>query len=237
MTKEIKYQIIYKDIKEKINNNEYKIDEKLPTGIELAEKYSCSKLTVKKALDILANEGMLVRRRGSGSYVKRHSIMNNEFIVEPTSNLTNKYGNNNVESKVSNFSIEKPSAEISEILNIKEEYIYVIERVRHINNQPYSIEYTYMPLSVINGLEPKHLEHSIYDYIQNVLKLKIKSGHIFIRGSKFTSYEKKLLNIKNDTFSIELEKKVYLEDGRIFEFSLTKHVSEHFVFETIFVNN
>ena len=38
MTKEIKYQIIYKDIKEKINNNEYKIDEKLPTGIELAEK-------------------------------------------------------------------------------------------------------------------------------------------------------------------------------------------------------
>ena len=33
MTKEIKYQIIYKDIKEKINNNEYKIDEKLHTGI------------------------------------------------------------------------------------------------------------------------------------------------------------------------------------------------------------
>ena len=135
---------------------------------------------------------MLIRRRGSGSYVKRHSIMNNEFVVEPTSNLTNKYGNKNVESKVSNFSIEKPSPEIAEILNIKEEYIYAIERVRHINNQPYSIEYTYMPLSVINGLEPKHLENSIYDYIQNVLKLKIKSGHIFIRGSKFTKYEKKL---------------------------------------------
>ena len=50
-----------------------------------------TKITVKKALDILANEGMLIRRRGSGSYVKRHSIMNNEFVVEPTSNLTNKY--------------------------------------------------------------------------------------------------------------------------------------------------
>ena len=55
MDKDIKYITVYKDIKEKINNNTYKIDEKLPTGIELAEKYNCSKITVKKALDILAN--------------------------------------------------------------------------------------------------------------------------------------------------------------------------------------
>ena len=46
-----------------------------------------------------------------------------------------------------------------------------------------------------------------------------------------------ILNIKNEKFSIELEKKVYLDDGDIFEYSVTKHVYEHFVFETIFVNN
>ena len=54
---------------------------------------------------------------------------------------------------------------------------------------------------------------------------------------KLTKEEKELLNIKNDKFSIELEKKVYLDDGDIFEYSVTKHVYEHFVFETIFVNN
>ena len=237
MEPKIKYMYIYNDVKNKINNNKYKIDTKLPTETELAEIYNCSKLTVKKALGLLESEGMLIRRRGSGTYVKRHSILNNEFIIEPTSSLTDQYGEKNVESKIVKFLIEKPTEKIAEILNIEDDYIYHIERIRYINKQPYSIEYTYMPLSLIKGLEPKHLEHSIYNYIQDVLKLKIKTGHIFIRGKEFTKEEKKLLNIKNEKFSIELEKKVYLDDGSIFEYSATKHLYEHFVFETIFVNN
>lgn len=43
-----KYMEIYTDIRDKINNNEYEINEKLPDGDTLADYYKCSKLTVKK---------------------------------------------------------------------------------------------------------------------------------------------------------------------------------------------
>ena len=38
-----------------------------------------------------------------------------------------------------------------------------------------------MPLSVIPGLEPKHLKRSVYGYITNELGLEIKSSHIWIK--------------------------------------------------------
>ncbi|NHX34119.1 GntR family transcriptional regulator, partial [Escherichia coli] len=46
-----KYMEIYIDIRDKINQNKYEINEKLPDGDSLARVYDCSKLTVKKALD------------------------------------------------------------------------------------------------------------------------------------------------------------------------------------------
>lgn len=43
-----KYMEIYIDIRDKINQNKYEINEKLPDGDSLARVYDCSKLTVKK---------------------------------------------------------------------------------------------------------------------------------------------------------------------------------------------
>lgn len=68
-----KYMEIYIDIRDKINQNKYEINEKLPDGDSLARVYDCSKLTVKKALDMLVQEGMVIRRRGAGTFVKSHS--------------------------------------------------------------------------------------------------------------------------------------------------------------------
>lgn len=44
-----KYMEIYIDIRDKINQNKYEINEKLPDGDSMARTYDCSKLTVKKS--------------------------------------------------------------------------------------------------------------------------------------------------------------------------------------------
>lgn len=232
-----KYMEIYTDIRDKINNNEYTINEKLPDGDTLAEYYQCSKLTVKKALDILVKEGMVVRRRGSGSYVKGVSTNGGAIALGPSEGLSNIVGKENISSKIILFSIEKPSLEIAKRLEIDDEYIYRIIRTRHINNKPYSLEHTYMPLSIITGLEPKHLEGSIYNYIREELKLKMHSTHVWIRGDKANNEDCSLLKIPDNSFMMEIEKLAQLEDGRVFEYSITRHLHESFVFETVFVHN
>ena len=87
------------------------------------------------------------------------------------------------------------------------------------------------------------VESILDDYINLYRKLEIMKLYKLSNKSKdgviliLNFLDKMINNIKNDKFSIELEKKVYLDDGDIFEYSVTKHVYEHFVFETIFVNN
>ena len=66
----LKYEKIAFDIKEDILSEKYKPNEQLPFEKELCEKYNVSKMTVKKALDLLVNDGLIIKRRGSGTFVK-----------------------------------------------------------------------------------------------------------------------------------------------------------------------
>lgn len=68
---EILYKKIAQDIKEHIQSGRLKPDEKIPTENELSMDYGVSRITSKKALNILQEEGLIYRVRGSGSFVKK----------------------------------------------------------------------------------------------------------------------------------------------------------------------
>ena len=63
------YQDIMRSLKTQIINGDYLPGQKLPTEYSLAKAFNCSRITSKKALDELANEGLIVRVKGSGSYI------------------------------------------------------------------------------------------------------------------------------------------------------------------------
>ena len=65
-----KYIDIYTQIKYDIESGKYPINEKLPQGRILADQFDVSELTITKAINLLVQEGYIVRRRGSGSFVK-----------------------------------------------------------------------------------------------------------------------------------------------------------------------
>lgn len=68
------YMVILEDLKEKIKSGEYLPDQQLPTEVELAEKSGVSRITSKRALIELEREGLIYRKRGSGSFVKKQEI-------------------------------------------------------------------------------------------------------------------------------------------------------------------
>lgn len=64
-----KYRKIMDYILDKINRGEWQVDDKIPSEAELVRTFSTSRMTVNRALRELANEGILVRRQGKGTYV------------------------------------------------------------------------------------------------------------------------------------------------------------------------
>ncbi|MDR2976647.1 MAG: GntR family transcriptional regulator [Streptococcaceae bacterium] len=64
-----KYQTIADDIREKIRSQHYPIGPAIPAEHQLQVNYQASRDTVRKAVTILVNEGLLRREKGSGTYV------------------------------------------------------------------------------------------------------------------------------------------------------------------------
>lgn len=60
---------IYEDILRKIVSGEYPVGHMLPTELQLARDYNVSRITSKRALEELRQEGYIIRQRGKGSFV------------------------------------------------------------------------------------------------------------------------------------------------------------------------
>ncbi len=73
MKKESLYEKIYNDIVEGIKTKKYPPGSRLPSEKELSDQYNVSRITSKKALEMLADQNMILRMPGKGSYVSEET--------------------------------------------------------------------------------------------------------------------------------------------------------------------
>ncbi|KRE70729.1 GntR family transcriptional regulator [Paenibacillus sp. Soil750] len=67
------YERIYETLREEILQRKYNIGDRVPSEKELADDYNVSRITSKKALEMLAEVGLIVRKPGKGSFVADES--------------------------------------------------------------------------------------------------------------------------------------------------------------------
>lgn len=115
-------------------------------------------MTVKKALDLLVSEGLIVKRRGSGTFIKDITEKEIHGIIDKKQFAGLTYNNieHKVTSKVLEFAVINADEKISSMLKIEVgDFVYLINRVRYVDKEPLVMEKTYMPLSVIPGVKMK----------------------------------------------------------------------------------
>lgn len=228
-----KYENIAKDIKFKIENGAYTENQMLPAGNVLAADYGCSVLTVSKALNKLTHEGYIIRKKGAGTFVKqRHNSTTDRISYRHLLGSVKIKGKENVKSHVLNFEIVKADSKIASLLNISEhDFVYEITRVREVSGRRTVIEYTYIVLNEVPGLNMTHLNNSVYGYIRDSLKINLNSAHIFIRSAIPTELELDNLDFDDSKFLIEVESTAFSDTGVAVEHSIARHVHDTFVFE------
>ncbi|EKY28142.1 UbiC transcription regulator-associated domain protein [Clostridium celatum DSM 1785] len=134
------------------------------------------------------------------------------------------------------FKIINASETIADMLKIeKDEFIYSIHRVRYVDDIPVVIEKTYIPLNLIPGMKLADVKGSIYSYIQDKLNLKIQSAHSTVRAYKSTDLDREYLELNLDEPVLEVERVAYLDNGKVFEYSFSRHRYDKFEFKAITV--
>ena len=81
-----KYQQLAQKLKEQLPKIEKSNSNKLPTEMEIAASYNVSRQTVRHALCLLEEEGLLIRRQGSGTYINsnKNVVHSNQIAVMTT---------------------------------------------------------------------------------------------------------------------------------------------------------
>ena len=231
-----KYIHISNDIKNKIIQEIYQSNEKLPSEKELGASYEASKMTVKQALDILVAEGLIIKRRGAGTFIKDLSSeeLKRVAVTNQFRGKTSEHPQEQVTSKVFTFAVITPDQVVQNKLNITaDEFVYHIYRSRKIAEKPLVIEETYMPISLITGLKQSNVEHSIYDHIENTLGLVIQSVHRTITVRPATDFETVELSLEAGQPVGVVEQVGYLSTGAAFEYSVSVHRYDQFRAEVI----
>lgn len=78
MEKTYNYERVYQDIRSKIQSGVYQNEDQLPTEAKLQEAYGVSRITVKKAMELLGEDGLIARFPGKGTFVRLDSASPNQ---------------------------------------------------------------------------------------------------------------------------------------------------------------
>ncbi|WP_375748738.1 GntR family transcriptional regulator [Vibrio sp. HN007] len=227
------YRQIADAIREKIGTGEYKVGEALPTEAQLREEFSVSRVTVRQALKLLIENGELESVQGSGTYVKASKV--NYDIYQQTS-FNEKWAHLNVvtRSEVLAFEITLPSLTMAEHLNVTEdERIFYIKRVRFIDDNPITVEETWMPLTLFPDLTYEVMRNSKYDYIENQKGMVIDRSEQEIVPVLPPNKVSDLLGIDPSQPIIEKRTRSYLMDGTVFEYSRNYFKSTDYKFTLV----
>ncbi|EED7441813.1 TPA: GntR family transcriptional regulator [Salmonella enterica subsp. salamae serovar 35:g,m,s,t:-] len=167
------FQDIAKKIKDKINGYLYSVGDPLPTEVQLAQHYSVSRNTIRKALALLEHDGMIERKHGSGTFVKQKNFIAHVNHMNSLSEIAKKSGKE-VKSQIIKFEVQEATQLISAELKIMpQDPVYYIKRLRLIDDKPIQLEETWLSVNRFPALTISHMKNSKFFYIENECNIKI----------------------------------------------------------------
>ena len=154
-------------IKDQIYKKFWQLDEMIPSENELAVAYEVSVGTVKKALSVLVDEGILYRRQGKGTFVNRPDFKRS-FIRFFRYGVDEDPKGRFPSSRVLNSDIITPAKRIRNILKLADnEKTITIKRIRYLKDLPLMLEDLYLPYKIFQGFDEidisQELLYPIYD--------------------------------------------------------------------------
>ena len=168
------YSRIQEYIAELILSGKLAPETKIQSEREFSEELGVSRMTVRRALTELVNEGLLERKHGSGTYVARPKV------TYESGELVNyvhamQYRNIATSSQLLEFSEIVASRRLAELLNIEiGNPIHRVDILRFANRVPIILERVFFHCARFPNLEEWDLEKSsIYDLITTVYNVRI----------------------------------------------------------------
>lgn len=145
------YHQIADQIRTRIASGAYPLDSRLPTENELAGQLGVSRPTVRQALDLLAREGLVVRVKGSGTFVSQPRLVHESTSFISGYREESRKRRRTLHTRVVCLQTEQAERRVAEALRIiPGTQVTRLTRVRRLENVYGPVVYTtvYVPVEL-----------------------------------------------------------------------------------------
>ncbi|PLC51448.1 GntR family transcriptional regulator [Pollutimonas subterranea] len=224
------YQQIKGLLLHSLDRGEWKPGEAIPSELELAGRFQVSQGTVRKAIDELAAENLLIRRQGKGTFVATHHEANVRFRflrLTPDDAKQSLSG-----SRVLECRRVKAPADIAALLDLRTADIVVnIRRLLSFDQIPTILDDIWLPGSVFRGLTADSLGRyrgPLYALFESEFGVSMVRAEEKIRAVSATQDQCDLFQIAAGSPLLQVERVSYTYGDRPMEVRRGLYVTERF---------
>ncbi len=172
-----KYYVVKKKLIELINSDAFAETQMIPSERELMKQYNVSRITAKRAVDDLVNEGYLYRVQGKGTFLREEEAEHDLISIMSCTEDIIEMGMTPSKALIEEEVLEADKARQKRLHLGNGELVYMVKRVYYADEIPVNYTTTYLPLKYFPGIEEYDFsKESIYDVLENVYKVKITSA-------------------------------------------------------------
>jgi GntR family transcriptional regulator len=157
------YQRIADNLRSRVNDGEFRGGHVLPSEADLASSYSASRLTVRRALGILRDEGLVDARRGFGWFVAAHPLEHTLGHLGTIEEQISRSGAT-AERNILRFEFVVARGRVAETLNVPR--VLRVDRVNTAEGEIIARVVAHVPEELASGLSLAQVrERSLYDLL------------------------------------------------------------------------
>lgn len=202
-------------IRDAIRSNILKQDEAIPAERELAQEYDISRITVRKAISGLVEEGLLSRRWGSGTFVSGRVEKSFSKITSFSEDMISR-GRQPSNSWVSRATGTVTPEEALSLSLSPGATVYRFQRIRYADNIPMALEYSTIAGYCLPSIEA--VDNSLYEALERAGNRPVRALQR-LRAVPFAAEQAEPLGVEPGHAGLFIERRGFLRDGSPVEFT------------------
>lgn len=215
------YQVIHQDLLAQIESGRLGPNDRLESEPALAAHYGVSRMTVRQALDQLASDHVVVRRRGSGTYVSATPVHSRRLSRLGPFHEEVGLGEKAVRTDVKFQGAVQPPDDVRQRLELKPRQKAVrLLRLRLVDRTPAAIQESWLALSLAPGLARERLlGGSLYRTLAERWDVRLRYADVEISAAAADEQQAEWLGVSVGSPLVSVNRRTYGDGSAPVEFA------------------
>lgn len=201
----------------------------LPTERELCERFSASRMTVRKAVDELEAQHILYRIKGKGTFVYPENLISQSLTRLTGFTEDMQARGKTTSSKILLCELTAATKAVAEKLNLEAgDDVIILRRLRLAEGEPMAIETSYLHGILCRQILHEPMGDSLYAYMRNVLHIHPTRALQSIEVGTLTDWEASLLGNPELKVSLLTHRQTFNETNQPIEYAISKYRSDRY---------